>query len=85
MLWSDAIGAVGSLGLAIPSLKDQIYRFNREHEKQKAAQSAWPGLRAIIAAAWEKRRHDYDGSDSFFLGAGGLALVLVFVLKLLGA
>lgn len=81
---SDMIGAIASLALAIPALKDQLYRFYRERERQKASKSPWPGLRAIVASAWERRRHDYDGYDSLFLASGGLGLVLAFALKALG-
>jgi hypothetical protein len=84
MAWSDTVGAIASLSIAIPALKDQIYRFRREREIQKAARSPWPGLRSIVAAAWESRRHDYDGFDSFFLGGGGIGLVIAFLLKAFG-
>jgi hypothetical protein len=84
MLWSDFIGAVASVMLATPAIKDQIYRFLRKSEERKALQSHWPGLRNTIAGAWETKRSEYDGKDSFFLGAGALGLLLSFILKLAG-
>jgi hypothetical protein len=84
MLWSDFIGAVASAMLAVPAIKDQIYRFLRKSEEQKAPGSHWPGIRNTIAGAWESKRSEYDGKDSFFLGAGALGLLLSFLLKLGG-
>jgi hypothetical protein len=75
---------MASLALTVPAFKDQIYRLNRERENRKAIGSPWPGLRAMLAAAWERRRHDYDGSDSFFLATGGIGLVVAFLVKSLG-
>lgn len=73
MLASDAIGGVAGVLLAIPAVKDQFYRFNRERERLKAANSPWPGLRKAAQKAWEDRRNDYDGLDSLMTmaGAGG--------------
>jgi hypothetical protein len=84
MLWSDFIGAVAAAMLAVPAIKDQIYRFWRKSEEQKAPRSHWPGLRKTIADAWETKRSEYDGRDSFFLGAGAFGLFLSFLLKLGG-
>jgi hypothetical protein len=84
MLWSDIIGAIASALLAVPAIKDQIYRFLRKSEEAKISQSRWPGLRSRIADAWEFKRAEYDGKDSFFLGAGAIGLFVSFALKVAG-
>lgn len=75
MALSDLIGGAGGLLIAIPAVKDQVYRFNRTSQDRKATNSPWPGLRNAASAAWEHRRNGFDGLDSLFtlLGAGGIA------------
>ncbi|HEY2661663.1 MAG TPA: hypothetical protein VGI79_18225 [Caulobacteraceae bacterium] len=85
MLASDLFGGAGALLLAIPALKDQFYRFNREAQSRREASSPWPGLRKAAKDAWEERRNDYDGVDSLMTAAGAVGLVLAFLLKLFDA
>ena len=82
MLASDFMGAVAGVLVAIPAFKDQYYRFQREQQKRQQSSSRFPGVRATIASAWERKRSSYDGIDTAFLGAGGIGLVLSFLLKL---
>jgi hypothetical protein len=85
MLLSDLIGGAGGIFIAIPAVKDQAYRFNREREERKAENSPWPGLRKASSRAWEHRRNDYDGYDSFMTMLGALGITRSFVLKLFEA
>lgn len=82
MLLSDLIGGAAAILLAIPAIKDQLYRFKREEERRKQTASPWPGLRKAAANAWERRRNDYDGIDSLMTAIGAAALCLAFALKL---
>ena len=82
---SDLIGGAGGILIAAPAVKDQIYRFNRVAQERKADHSPWPGLRRAAGRAWERRRNDYDGLDSFLTMVGALAITLSFVLKLFDA
>ncbi|RBP01258.1 hypothetical protein DFR50_15720 [Roseiarcus fermentans] len=82
---SDLIGGLGGIFIAAPAVKDQIYRFYRDAEDRKAKSSPWPGLRQAAGRAWERRRNDYDGLDSFMTMIGALAITLSFVLKLFDA
>jgi hypothetical protein len=85
VLLSDLIGGGGGILTAVPAVKDQIYRFGREREERKAEKSPWPGLRKASSRAWERRRNDYDGYDSFMTMLGALGIALSFVLKLFDA
>lgn len=82
---SDMIGGVGGILIAIPAIKDQVYRFNREREDRKAENSPWPGLRKTSSRAWERRRNSYDGYDSLMTLLGALGIALSFLLKLADA
>jgi hypothetical protein len=84
MLWSDLIGVVAGLLLAIPPIKDQYYRFARNTEQERAHGSAFRAMRTRLAAAWDDKRHEYSPWDSLFLAGGAGALVLSFALKAFG-
>jgi hypothetical protein len=43
------------------------------------------GLRKASSRAWERRRNDYDGYDSFMTMLGALGITLSFVMKLFDA
>ena len=85
MLLSDLTGGAGGILIAVPAVKDQIYRFNRDSQERKVKKSPWPGLRKAAGAAWERRRNDYDGLDSFMTMVGAFAIALSFLLKLFDA
>jgi hypothetical protein len=85
VLLSDLIGGIGGVLIAVPAVKDQIYRFNRDAQDRKTKSSPWPGLRRAASAAWERRRNDYDGMDSFLTMVGALGITLSFVMKLFDA
>jgi hypothetical protein len=85
LLLSDLIGGAGGILIAVPAVKDQIYRFNREREERKGENSPWPGLRKASSRAWERRRNDYDGYVSFMTMLGALGITLSFVMKLFDA
>lgn len=82
MLVSDWVGGAGGILIAVPAVKDQIYRFQRNAEERKAEHSPWPGLRRVARDAWERRRNDYDGWDLFMTMAGALGIALSFALKM---
>lgn len=82
MLISDLVGGAGGILIAVPAVKDQFYRFHRNAEERKAANSAWPGLRNAAKNAWERKRNDYDGLDSFMTMIGAIGITLSFVLKI---
>jgi hypothetical protein len=85
MLWSDIIGALGGVLLALPPIKDQYLRFSREHQKRLASESPLPAFRNLLSTAWEERRNEYDGRDSICLAVGGVGLVFAFALKMFEA
>jgi hypothetical protein len=82
MLWSDGIGIVAGLSLMIPGTKDNIYRFFEADAQRKRELSPWPGLRTFVVDAWRQRRDSYSPWDSVCMLAGGLGLVVSFVLKI---
>ena len=79
---SDWVGGVGGILIAIPAIKDQCYRFKRYAEVRNEKKSPWPGLRKIAQAAWERRRNDYDGLDSFMTMIGALGIAASFIFKI---
>jgi len=81
VLYSDVVGAIAGVALAIPPIKDQFYRFRRASVLRKENHSPWPGLRRAAAAAWELKRSEYDGKDSIAFAVGSLGLVVSFVMK----
>jgi hypothetical protein len=82
VLLSDFIGGAGGVLIAIPAIKDQVYRFNRDRQKRKKGQAPWPGLRDAASRAWEGRRNAFDGYDSLLTMVGALGIALSFLLKL---
>lgn len=82
LLLSDFLGGAGGVLIAVPAVKDQVYRFHREAQARRQADSPWPGLREAARNAWEQRRNDYDGTDSLVSLLGALAITLSFLLKL---
>jgi hypothetical protein len=85
VLLSDFIGGVGEILIAIPAIKDQVYRFNSDRQKRKKANAPWPGLRDAASRAWEGGRNAFDGRDSLMTMLGALGIALSFVLKLFDA
>lgn len=85
MSLSDLIGGAGGILIAVPAVKDQFYRFSREREERRSKKSPWPGLRKASSRAWEGRRNEYDGYDSFMTMLGALGITLSFLLKLFDA
>jgi hypothetical protein len=81
MLSSDGIGIIAGILLAIPPIKDQYYRYQSERERIKAETSPIRVLRLTLSTAWNDRRQDYDGKDTFCLAAGSLGLIVSFILK----
>jgi hypothetical protein len=84
MLWSDIIGALAGTLLAVPPIKDQYYRFSREHQNRLASKSPLPAFRTLLSKVWEERRNEYDGRDSICLAVGGVGLIFAFALKIFG-
>jgi hypothetical protein len=81
VLWSDLIGALAGGALFYPAAKDQVLRYKAAKERGHLRMRRF---RQIVATAWETKRSEYDGADTFFLGAGGFGLLVSFGLKLFG-
>jgi hypothetical protein len=84
VLYSDVVGAIAGVALAIPPLKDQWYRFRRASVLRRQDRAPWPGIRRAVAHAWELKRIEYDGKDSIALSVGSLGLVVSFAMKAFG-
>ncbi len=83
MLASDVVGLLASIALAIPAVRDQLYRFRQAGQQRKKTGSPWPGLRKSLAQGWQVKRDSFYPSDSLMVAGGAIGLCASFLLKVL--